>query len=232
MSISRTLESMRVADQKTLDARVAELSSRLQAQQEGGTNRLAQVEAHLHQRETALAEVEQSIRRDLEELDRRLKVMGDRMVPMVRETWLKVDELQKGGGPSAAADARLREFRREFGRELRRLEGEMLEQTTELRDRMEGAIAHQGRIWLNFVRQMAAADEDLDAPPADAATRSLRRASRAAATTPSPDPRVMPLRARPTFAQFEEDPVNPLDPQADSSEPEPIERRRTRRPSA
>ena len=204
------------------------MNSRLQSQNEAATSRLAQVETRLHQRETALAEVEQSVRRDLEELDRRLQVMGDRMVPLVRNTWLKVDELQKGSGPSAAADARLKDFRREFSRELRRLEGEMLEQTTELRDRMEGAIAHQGRIWLNFVRQMAAAEDDSDTPPTDSAGRSLRRATRAAAASSS-EPNIIPLRARPTFQPLAEDPVNPMDPGADNGEPEPLERRRVRR---
>ncbi len=227
--VSRSLETARISDRKSMEARVSDLAARLQAQNEAGTNRLSQVETRLHERETALAEVEQSVRRDLEELDRRLQVMADRMVPLVRNTWLKVDELQKGGGPSAAADQRLKEFRREFTRDLRRLEGEMLEQTTELRDRMEGAIAHQGRIWLNFVRQMAASDDDDDAPPTDAAARSLRRVSRAAAASPLPDPLVPPLRGRPTFSPLEEDPVNPMDPSADSGAAEPLERRRARR---
>jgi hypothetical protein len=171
--------------------------------------------------------VENKVRTDIEELDRRLQVMSDRMVPLVRNTWLKVEELQKGGGPSAAADARLREFRRDYARQLRRVEGEMLEQTTELRDRMEGAIAHQGRIWLNFVRQMATSEDDTEDAPTDAAGRSLRRASRAAVISAASDPRVPPPRTRPTFARIEEDPVNPLDPQASSEEP--VERRRARR---
>ena len=106
----------------------------------------------------------------------------------------------------------------------------MLEQTTELRDRMEGAIAHQGRIWLNFVRQMAAS-EDVDAPPADAAARSLRRASRAAAASPPPEPVITPMRARPTFVPLDEDPVNPMDPEGEAPDPGPetIDRRRVRR---
>ena len=107
----------------------------------------------------------------------------------------------------------------------------MLEQTTELRDRMEGAIAHQGRIWLNFVRSMADADDD--PAVADGASRSLRRVAHAAASTPLPDPRVPPTRARPTFAPFDDvrrdDPVNPLDPRPDAAEAEATERRRARR---
>jgi hypothetical protein len=227
--VTRSLEAARIADRKTVEARVNELATRLQVQNEAGTNRLSQVETRLHERETALAEVEQSVRRDLEELDRRLQVMADRMVPLVRSTWLKVEDIQKGGGPSAAADQRLKDFRRDFTRDLRRLEGEMLEQTTELRDRMEGAIAHQGRIWLNFVRQMAASDDDVDAPQTDAAARSLRRVSRAAQASSTTDSIVPPLRARPTFTPLEEDPVNPMDPQADAGEAEPLERRRARR---
>ncbi len=224
--VGRALETVRAADRKTLDARVAEVAKRLETQNETAAGRLAQVETRLQQRETAIQEVEQAVRREMEELDRRLQVMADRMVPLVRNTWLKVEELQKAGGPSAAADARLKEFRREFSRELRRLEGEMLEQTTELRDRMEGAIAHQGRIWLNFVRQMAVSD-DVDAPPTDAAARSLRRARTAAMN--SGESNLGPLRSRPTFVPLEEDPVNPMDPEGDEAPPEPVDRRRARR---
>ena len=223
--VAQAVDALRAADLTMLDARVGEVAGRLATQQETGAARLEQIEGRLAAREAAIAEVEQSVRRDLEELDRRLSVLSERMVPLVRNTWLKVDELQKGAGLSAAAEARLKEFRREYGRELRRLEGELLEQTTELRDRMEGAIAHQGRIWLNFVRQMAAADDELDAPTSDAAARSLRRARGAASAA---DPAV---RGRGTFAPYD-DPVNPLDPEADAepeAEPERGERRRTRR---
>jgi hypothetical protein len=229
--VAQALETLRVADQKMLDTRVNELAARFKAQQDSGTARLETVETRLAERETAISEVEQRVRTDLEELDRRLQVMSDRMVPLVRNTWLKVDELQKSGGPSAAADQRLKEFRQQYSRELRRLEGELLEQTTELRDRMESAIANQGRIWLNFMRQMAAAD-DLDAPTSDAAARSMRRASRAAAASAMDEGPLAP-RARGRYTSpYEEDPVNPLDPRPDESEPvgpESLGRRRARR---
>jgi hypothetical protein len=227
--VAEAVTALRAADLKMLDGRVAEMSTRMKTQQETGAARLEVVESQLARREAALADVEQTIRRDLEELDRRLSVLSERMVPLVRNTWLKVDELQKGAGLSPAAESKLKEFRREYGRELRRLEGELLEQTTELRDRMEGAIAHQGRIWLNFVRQMAAADDDLEAPTTDAAARSIRRARGAAAVASERDGG----RSRAEFEEFE-DPVNPMDPQADAAEtaePEPADRRRPRRSS-
>jgi hypothetical protein len=227
--VAQAVDALRAADLKMLDSRVGEVSARLKNQQESGTARLEQVEGQLARREAALADVEQGIRRDLEELDRRLSVLSERMVPLVRNTWLKVDELQKGTGLSPAAESKLKEFRREYGRELRRLEGELLEQTTELRDRMEGAIAHQGRIWLNFVRQMAAADDDLEAPTSDAAARSLRRVRGAATVATERDS----VRGRGPYEEFE-DPVNPMDPGADAegtTEPEPAERRRPRRSS-
>jgi hypothetical protein len=228
----RTVESLKLADQKSLDQKVADAAARLKAEQGTSIARLAQVETQLKEREVAIAAVERSVRTDLEELDRRLQVMADRMVPLVRNTWLKVEDLQKGNTLSAEAEARMKEFRRDFSRELRRIEGEMLEQTTELRDRMEGAIAHQGRIWLNFVRTMADADDE-DDRSGDAASRSLRRVARAAASSPLPDPRVPPVRARPTFQAFDEvrreDPVNPLDPRPDPAEPDASDRRRPRR---
>ncbi len=225
--VAQALDALRAADLKMLDARVGEVAARLKNTQESGTARLEQVESQLARREAALADVEQAVRRDLEELDRRLSVLSERMVPLVRNTWLKVDELQKGTGLSPAAEAKLKEFRREYGRELRRLEGELLEQTTELRDRMEGAIAHQGRIWLNFVRQMAAADDDLEAPTSDAAARSLKRARGAATLASERDG----SRGRLAFGELE-DPVNPMDPEADAEEAtaaEPSDRRRARR---
>ncbi len=229
--VAEALGALRDTDLKTLETRVGDVAQRLTIQQATTGQHLERIEAQLGEREGSIADVEQTLRTEIGELDRRLQVMSDRVVPLVRTTWLKVDELQKGGALTSAAELRLKELRREVSRELRRLEGELLEQTTELRDRMEGAIANQGRIWLNFMRQMAVADDDLDAPTSDAAARSMRRASRAASAAVDSETRAS-LRSRSALLPFEDDPVNPLDPEAPAAEATPadtLDRRRTRR---
>ena len=72
-------------------------------------------------------------------------------------------------------------------------------------------------------------DGAITAPTAEAASRSLRRARGAAAASADR------ATTRPvgSFEPFE-DPVNPMDPEADAegtADPEPAERRRTRRSS-
>jgi len=232
--IARALAGAREEEEKAIAAGVADAELRLKAAQEEGIARLEHVEGKLQLRETDLARVERTVRHDLEELDRRVQVLTDRMLPLVRRTWEKVGEIEKEGAAPVESDAVVKELRRELTRELRRVEGELLEQTSELRDKLESTLQSQGRIWLNFVRQLSAAGEELtpasNAPPA----RGVRRPLRAPVVAPEDDALLGDgLREPEEVDAFGPDPVNPLDPQADEPEPEvaPRETRARRRRS-
>ncbi len=168
---------------------------------------LADAELKLRtQAEEASARLERTVHGEVVDIDRRLQVLSDRMLPLVRRTWLKVAELEKVHSVPEETEARYKELRREMSRELRRIEGELLEQTSDLRDRLETSIASQGRIWLNLLRQLSAEGEAIVPHPS---TRSPRRPARPAEDEVLGDD----LRATAAVGAFENDPPNPMDPE-------------------
>ncbi|HXY12005.1 MAG TPA: hypothetical protein VEJ85_00710, partial [Thermoplasmata archaeon] len=147
--VARALEAGRADQEKAIRATVGDLQVKLSSQQEEGVVRLERLEAKIQARETDLLRIEQTLRHEVDDLDRRIQVVADRALPLIRRTWLRVSELEKEGPGATETEARMKELRREVSRELRRLEGELLEQTGDLRDRLESTLASQGRIWLN-----------------------------------------------------------------------------------
>jgi len=228
--VHRLLETNRADQEKAIASQVADAEGKLRAVQEEAVLRLERLETKLQQREADLERIERTLRHDAEELERRVQVLSDRMLPLVRRTWLKVSELDKAGTAGPDLDVRLNEVRREMTREVRRIEGEMLEQTTELRDRLESTITAQGRIWLNFVRQLADAGASLLPAEGAADGRTARRLPpRPSGPAPS-EPDADDLRASAGIGAFDEVPPNPMDPEAAGPPTlDPQSRRRARR---
>ena len=230
--VARGLESSHEDQEKTIRAAVGEAEVRLKSQQEEGIVRLERLEAKIQTRETDLLRIEQTLRTEVDDLDRRIQVVADRALPLIRRTWLRVSELEKEGGPaSAEAEVHVKELKREMTRELRRIEGELLEQTGDLRDRLETTLASQGKIWLNLLRQLQAASAGLLRSETEVSGRPARRGEKS--------PEVEGLEGlidenipdSPELPSFDGDPPNPLDP----GPPAPVDvepresRRRTRR---
>lgn len=231
--VARSLEGARLDQEKVIAASLSRAETLHRSAQEESVLRLERVESKLKERETDLARVERELRQDAEEMDRRVEVLTDRMLPLVRKTWVKVAELEKGVGATDETERLMKELKREMTREVRRIEGEMLEQTTELRDRLESTITAQGRIWLNFVRQLSDAGANLVPTGNDASGRPSHRSPRNAMTGSSDgDLLGDDLRASTAFNAFSDDPPNPLDPrpEPDESRDERQSRRRPRRP--
>jgi hypothetical protein len=227
--VSRMLESAITEQRKAIAAGIAEAEIRLKSQSEESVLRLERVEAKQQQRETDLMRIERSLRSDVDDLDRRIQVLSDRMVPLLRKTWLKVGELEKGVPASEETEVRFRDLRRELLRELRRVEGELLEQTSDLRDRIEGTIAHQGRIWLNLLKQLSAETEEMSGELLTS-PRPAPRPAKAHVETPNDDFLASDLGTPVAYPRFGEDPPNPIAPAEDvppAEEREP--RRRSRR---
>ena len=153
--IGRTLDQLRADQGKLLDGRLASAQERLRAEQRPAVERLEAIEGELQSRGKELLRVEESIRSDLAELDRRTQVVTDRLIPIVRKTWERIGELEKREGTGATAEAQMHQMRRELTREVRRLEGELAERSTDLRDRIESALASQGKVWLTLIRQLS-----------------------------------------------------------------------------
>jgi hypothetical protein len=224
--VGRMLEAARTEQEKAVASALGEAEVRLKGQQEEAALRLEHLESKLQQRETDLSRIERNLRQEADDLDRRIQVLSERMMPLVRKTWVKIGELEKGGAASEETEAHLNDMRRELIREMRRVEGELLEQTNELRDRLEGTIAHQGRIWLNLLKQLSAEAEDT----MKAGPRPARRPAKATESENLADEEFLgaDLRATAPYSSFGTDPPNPMDPSAALGPEATTSRRRAR----
>ena len=225
--VGRILEGARAEQEKSTALGLRAAEDRLKSAQSESILRLERLETKLQQREADLGRVERNLRQEADDLDRRILVLSDRVLPLVRKTWTKVTELEKRGPGAEEGEARVNELRRELVRELRRVEGELLEQTSDLRDRLEGTIAHQGRIWLNLLKQLSAeSEETLKRGP-----RNARRPARTVGELADEELLRAAVRASPEYPSFAGDPPNPMDPSPvlEPSASDPELRRRVRR---
>ena len=210
--VARGLEAGRGQYDKLIQQSVTAAELRLASKQEEGVVRLERLEAKIQQRETDLLRVEGTVRKEIEDLDRRIQVVADRALPLIRRTWLRVSELEKAGPAGTETEAHVKELRREMARELRRIEGELLEQTGDLRDRLEATLASQGRIWLNLLKQLETASASL--VRAESAARGGRRGLKENEDASLEELMDANLRDASGYPAFESDPPNPLDPRA------------------
>ncbi len=204
---------------------LAEVENRLRNDHGSSITRLEGIENQLIARESDLSQTEAKVRHDVEDLDRRIQVMSDRMLPLVRKTWVRIEDLEKtvAAGPN---DARYAELRRDLARELRRIETELHDEAAELRDRLESTVTSQGKIWLNLVRQISEAGSGYVPTEDELRQRSARRpARRSLASDDAGDDLLGRPRGRETpFASFDDDPANPLDPHTSSNDRPPARR--------
>ncbi|HEY6238314.1 MAG TPA: hypothetical protein VIZ68_03910, partial [Thermoplasmata archaeon] len=207
--IGRSLETFRAETQRTLDSRLATAGQQLKVDQTDLSERLARLDQALEERRSEIKILEETARTEIDDLDRRTQILSDRLVPVVRKTWLRVAELQQGGGTSAESEVQLNQLRRELNREIHRLDTELMERSVELRDRMEAAISNQGRVWLTLIRQLSQLTGDRRAEIGAAAGSVGRDEMDRLESLPA-------LYADVGGADLEEDPVNPLDPDPDA----------------
>jgi len=224
--LTRIVEAKNVEQRKTFALAIATAEERVQQQGTEALTRLEEVETKIDQKEADLARVEQGVRAELDDLERRLMVVNEHVLPVVRETWLKVSQ-GNVANQEKELDARFNDLRAEFDQELRRLEGDSLQRSAELRDRLEASVATHGRIWLSLLRQLSPGG-GLPPPAFPSSHRQPRRASRGG-VAPSPPPEDRGL-SDPMYP-YPADPPNPMDPEpAGSADPAVRDlRRRPRR---
>ncbi|MCI4367752.1 MAG: hypothetical protein L3K08_08370, partial [Thermoplasmata archaeon] len=154
--LAKVTEADRGERERGVEERVRQSEARLRNDFLAALHRLEVLEQNLEGRSKELRDVEASVRSDIAELDRRTAILSDRLVPVIRKTWLRIGDLEKGGGAGADSEAAMTQLRRELQRDLRRLESDIATREAGLRDRMETAIANQGRVWLTLIRQLSA----------------------------------------------------------------------------
>lgn len=98
--------------------------------------------------------LQSAIRAEVSEFDDKLKLLTERLIPILKKTWLKIDEIQSrpaGGG----ADQKMVKLREELWKEMRRMEIDLSARTKAILDRVEINVQNQGRIWLTLVTQLS-----------------------------------------------------------------------------
>jgi hypothetical protein len=228
------LTRLRSETDRMIEQRVMSAEHRLAADQSDATEHLETIRSDLKDQMRQADRLEKTIRLELDELDRRLSVLSDRLVPIVKQTWLRIAALEKSGPAPEEHELKVTHLRREISQEMRRMESETADRLRELRERMESSIASQGKVWLTLVRQLSQLTED----------RRALEMPRAAPSAPSTDPSLVALDeltaprsrtasrpARSPFDETEEEPAPPPVASADSVE-ETVERRRAARRSA
>jgi hypothetical protein len=229
--IARGLETERLETQKLVEQRLTDTELRWRTQTEHDTTRFELLESKLERYDSEALRLEGTVHAEIEELDRRTELLSERLLPLVRRAWLKIGELEKTVGSPQDTEAGLRDLRREYARELRRIEGQFLEQTGELRDRLETAIASQGRVWLTLVQQLSqltgVSRSDETGP--GRSNRTTSDLDRELAELPDS---IYPPRGRsgrgPSLTADVVDPM-PNDSEASEAEADATARRRTRR---
>ena len=156
----RSAESLRNDAQHLIDLRAMAVEERFGREHAELTQRLEGIRTDVADKSRDSTRLEDAVRAELEELDRKIVVLTDRLVPVVRKAWTRLSELERGTASSAEADLKYAQLRREFTHDLRRIEGDLAERTREIRERVEGTIANQGRVWLTLVRQLSQMTEE------------------------------------------------------------------------
>ncbi len=210
--IDRTVEETR---REYLRA-MGDLESRLTRDLGPNAQRLDALETKLQERADAMAEVEARVRREIDDLDRRAQVLSDKMLPLVRKTWVRIEEIEKLLGSSDDTEARFGQLRRDLGRELRRVESQFQEEQAALRRRLEHTMTTQSKVWMNLVRQLS--ESGAGFAPSDEELPSARSARE------SPPDDLEPAgrrggREAPPYAGFEEAVPDPAEPERPDDPP-------------
>ena len=218
--VTDLLERAHADQSKAVAAAVAHSEGRIRAAQQELLTRLHHLETTVPAHAVDVSHIERTVRRELDDFDRRLKVVHDHILPMVRQTWLKVSSQEFGGN--------VRDLRQSLEKEIQRLEASMVAENDQLRERLETAVAQHGRIWLNLIQQISRDEGALSIAPRGRG-RGMHRAARPIVSPPAPSSDgSFPPEASPAARRSSPPPV---EARGDPAAGDPSERRRLRRPA-
>lgn len=146
---------VQVVDQRVQQA----VSSSVEAERNALNDQLEAILKEAQRGNVAQKELEGALRSEVRFLDEKLRTLMGQLIPLLRKTWLKIDELEKKGGGDVASDQKLKKLRDEMWREMKRLEVDLSERTKMILDRVEGNVQNQGRLWLTLVGQLSSLTE-------------------------------------------------------------------------
>ncbi|MGP8077637.1 MAG: hypothetical protein ACLP78_03070 [Thermoplasmata archaeon] len=220
--LTELLERAHSDQSKAVASAVAHSEGRIRAAQQELLARLHHLETNVPSQAVDVGAIERTVRRELDDFDRRLKVVHDTILPMVRQTWLKVSQQEFGGS--------IRDLKESLQKEIQRVETTLLAENDLIRERMETAVAQHGRIWLNLIQQISREEGALALAPRGRGRGGLHRATRplpAPPPAPSSDGTFPPEAT----AGYGRPPLTAAEARAEREAAEPAERRRVRRPT-
>jgi hypothetical protein len=227
--VGQQVTGTQAAQRASLDQAVADAEARLSVGAEEVLGRLAEVERHIHQREGDLETIEGKLRDEIADLDRRTTVINERVLPIVRQTWVKLTE-HEAAVRSKPSEAQLAALRKEINEELLKSQEEFTRQTADLRARLETAVQRYGRIWLNFLRTYSVGEGSGGFPAPASVPPTHRMARRARAGAPSAAaPPVAATEPSAYASPYASDPTNPMDPELSDVDAAREPRRRPRK---
>ena len=226
--VTRAVDGGRGEQRAALARAMSDALERLRGETEEALGRIAQVEQQVAARETDLGAMETRLREEIEDIDRRLMVVNDHVLPIVRQTWLKLNE-HEASVRQKPSEAQLMAVRKELLDELHRTRDAFTEATLDLRERLETAVQTHGRIWLNYLRQAPGGmgmGMGVGNFPSPASTPGSHRISKRMRPAPGSAPAAeIPADQSP----FAADPPNPMDPELSGASGSPEPRRRSRK---
>ncbi len=220
--IDQAVDTARSEQEVALAASLTASETRLRTEGQEAAERLEAIEAKIDRRGEEVAGLEGKLREELEDLDRRVMVINDHVLPIVRQTWLKLTE-NEANTQARPTEAQLVALRKEVGDELARVEQRLEEEATDLRERIEMAIQSHGRIWLNFLRTYSPEAGGFPPPASQGSHRVSKRLRPASLPSAASEPAA-------DASPFAADPPNPMDPELAGATGPKEPRRRTRKP--
>ena len=221
--LTELMERAHADQSKAVAAAVTHSEARIRAAQQELLARVHHLESTAPTQPIDVGLVERTVRRELDDFDRRLKVVYDHILPMVRQTWLKVSAQESGGS--------LRDLRQSLETEIQKVEASLVAQNDQLRERLETAVAQHGRIWLNLLQQLSRGETSLAVEPPASRGRSRAGVHRAARPVAVPPPAAVSDGSFPPEATAPYGRPVGGDARGPTETVDPAERRRLRRPA-
>jgi hypothetical protein len=204
----RALETLRADLERATDQKLVDSEQRVQESVRESLQRFETLQREIRGQTKELLKIEQAMHTEIDDLDERLVALSDRLVPVVRKTWLRISEIEKAPGGAPELEGRLTQLRRELKEEFRHVETEQAERIREIRDRTEEMIQRQGKVWLSIVRNLSVLAGDRrpeGAEPERVAPRSTPRYPPSMEEA-EPEPEPEPLASVPEPAMEDEPP--------------------------
>jgi hypothetical protein len=145
---------------RMVDGRITRTLLRsLERQREVAEEKFRQLASDIELRRAEMEGLDASLREQLDVIDTKVRVLTERVVPLLRRTLERVGEVQEAVR-SGSPDAKIAKVREEFRREIQRIEEQVVGPMREVLDRVEASLQNQDQVWSTLTEQIAALNNE------------------------------------------------------------------------